>query len=251
MWFYRLHGIMPTMLHLSPTMMTHPAAPRMAMASAGWWVAAVGLPSLLARRTLRRGQAALDQRQYDVAEKYFRKAAMFEPTREEATCLIAESLVRQNKPQEAISALDPLFPAKVGPTERNPPRRASFLLTVAYCMLRLGGAAQGEIAPIVLDPNAAEEEKLAAVQACLLAEDIPAARQVLETVDFSRLEGAVLSRARVCRAAVLWHEGRWPEAMEALPPVESCDESDQFVVHTVRQLIQQRLNVEAARGAAG
>lgn len=242
---------MPTMLHLAPTLLVHHATPRLAMASAGWWVAAVGLPSLLARRTLRRGQTALDLRQYDVAEIYFRKAAIFEPTRDEATCLIAESLIRQNKPQEAISALDPLFPAKMGPTDRNPPRRASFLLTVAYCMLRLGGAAQGEIAPIVLDPAAAEEEKLSAAQACLLAEDIPAARQVLETVDFSRLEKTVLARARICRAAVLWHEGRWPEALEALPPVEDCEESDQFVVHTVRQLIGQRLNVEAARGAAG
>lgn len=213
-----------------------------------WYALASSLPGFSARRALRRGRRALAGHAYPKAARYFKRAAAYEPLREDAVCLLAEAALRDRRPSDALYAINTLLmehetvpprgsaaPPVAAPPTRSP--RVRLLRALAGCMLGRGLAARRELAEVV---EHTLDHRVATAQACLIAGDAAGALEILEGVAPEAVSGALATRVQLCRAAAWYRLGAWTAAQRALPAEECCTRRDAATVRRVREEIARR-----------
>jgi hypothetical protein len=205
-----------------------------------WLGSCTVAPRLWARRALKRGTAALERREFPSARHYFRDAARYEPFREEALCLLAETDLLDRKPSHALKVLNSYL---AHDRHRAGPRSARFRLLrgLAGCLLGRVGAARRELAAIPKS-EASVDELLAAAQACVLCQDAAGAHQLLDKIECdSAIAGGLAGRVRICRAALYFRLGAWEKCLDALPDDEICSPPDAAICRHIRELVMQKI----------
>ena len=207
-----------------------------------WLGTAVAAPALRARRALRRGRRALLSRNLFEAQQHLRKAARFEPLREESVCLMAEASLYAHKPSDALFALNTLLmeqdaarPEGEGAAARSP--RVRLLRGIAGCMVGRPAAARRELAAISKS-IATTDELLAAAQACILANDPPGAHALLDLLEGHPTAGTLRARIQLCRAALHFRAGAPAKSLAALPAEAECSTGDAQTVAYMRGVLR-------------
>lgn len=200
-----------------------------------WLGSAVFAPGFRGQRALRRGQTALQRRNYADARKHLEKAASFPPLREEALCLLAEAALHAHRPSDALHALNTLLldHDALGSGSRPRSPRVRLLRGIAGCMVGRPAAARRELAAIPRE-SATLDDLLAAAQACVMSGDEPGALRLLEALDQVPLAPPLLGRVKLCRAALHYRMGDHPATLAALPPDEDCGPADATVARRIR-----------------
>jgi tetratricopeptide (TPR) repeat protein len=193
-------------------------------------------PARRARRALARGRQALERGAFDQAQRHFQRAARQPELAHLVQCLRAEAALRAGSPHQALGILD-----AVGDHEPVTPdrRQIRFLRGLAYLAANQPHKAQHMFAALADRTDAAPDECLAMAHACLLADDLPAARVYLALTDHHELSGELAARRKLCTAAVLWRSGQPAAALENLPAAESCCPADVALLDQLSAVFHQ------------